>query len=187
MSMANYLFDTCSLIALVRYYLPFDKNNMLRDFIYSGFKSKEFLMLKQVQSECKQVSNGLVFSKFPQLKNIQSINFNKIVTDKVHRLIDNNFIVSQSQINRLTNEEYESQKRDFINGADFNLIHCAMENHYTIITEETPTNNDNKLFKKISAICEMQGIKCASISILLQTRLDINFAIKSTLENISSL
>ena len=69
----------------------------------------------------------------------------------------------------------------------FNLIHCAMENHYTIITEETPINNDNKLFKKISAICEMQGIKCASISTLLQTRLDINFAIKSTMENISSL
>lgn len=185
--MAKYLFDACSFIALIRYYLPFDSDDKLKNFIYKGFESKEFLMLKEVKNECKQVSSGLVFSKFPQLKNIQSINFNKIVTDKIHRLIDNNFIVSQSQINRLTNEEYESQKRDFINGADFNLIHCAMENHYTIITEETPINNDNKLFKKISAICEMQGIKCASISKLLQTKLDINFAIKLTLENISSL
>lgn len=185
--MANYLFDTCSLIALVRYYLPFDSDDKLKKFIYKGFESKEFIMLKQVKYECEQVSSGLVFNELPQLKNIKSINFNKIVTDKIHRLIDNNFIVSQSQINRLTNEEYESQKRDFINGADFNLIHCAMENNCTIITEETPTNNDNKLFKKIPTICQIQEIKCISISQLLQTRLDINFAIKLTLENISSL
>lgn len=185
--MASYLFDTCSLIALARYYLPFDKNNALRDFIYSGFETKEFLMLKQVKDECEQVSGGLVFNELPKLKNTKPINFNQIVTDKIHRLIDNNFIVSQSQINKLESGEYESQKRDFINGADFNLIYCAMENHYTIITEETPTNNDNKLFKKISVICQMQVIKCESISQLLQTRLDIDFAIKSTMENLNIL
>ena len=59
--------------------------------------------------------------------------------------------------------------------------------YLTIITEETPTNNDNKLFKKISVICQMQGVKCESISQSLQTRLDINLAIKSTLENFNSL
>ncbi|MGX3011659.1 DUF4411 family protein [Helicobacter sp. 23-1044] len=185
--MANYLFDTCSLIALVRYYLPFDKNNVLRNFIYSGFKSKEFLMLKQVQSECKQVSNGLVFSEFTNLKHIKPVNFNEVITDKFHRLIDNNFIVSQSQINKLESGEYEIQKQKFIESADFNLIYCAMENNHTIITEETPINNDNKLFKKIPTICQIQEIKCISISQLLQTRLDINFAIKSTMENINSL
>lgn len=185
--MAKYLFDTCSLIALVRYYLPFDSDDKLKNFIYKGFESKEFIMLKQIKYECEQVSSGLVFNELPQLKNVKSINFNKIVTDKIHRLIDNNFIISQAQINRLESGEYEIQKQQFIESADFNLIHCAMENNCTIITEETPTNNDNKLFKKISAICETQGIKCASISKLLQTKLDINFAIKLTLENISSL
>ncbi len=185
--MAKYLFDTCSLIALVRYYLPFDSDDKLKNFIYKGFESKEFIMLKQVKYECEQVSSGLVFNELPQLKNIQSINFNKIVTDKIHRLIDNNFIISQAQINRLESGEYEIQKQQFIESADFNLIYCAMENNCTIITEETPTNNDNKLFKKIPTICQIQEIKCISISQLLQTRLDINFAIKSTMENISSL
>lgn len=185
--MASYICDTCSLIALVRYYLPFDTSDILKSFIYNGFKSKEFLMLKQVKDECRQVSGGLVFDKLLELKNIKPINFDKVITDKIHRLIDNNFIVSQSQVNRLESGEYESQKHTFINGSDFNLIYCAMENHYTVITEETITSNDNKLFKKIPAICAMQGIKCESISQLLQTRLDIDFAIKSTMENLNSL
>ena len=185
--MAKYLFDTCSLIALVRYYLPFDINGKLKDFIYKGFTNKEFIMLKQVKDECEKVSGGLVFNELPQIKTIKSINFGEVATDKIHRLIDNNFIISQSQINRLESGEYEIQKQKFIESADFNLIYCAMKNNHTIITEETPANNNNKLFKKIPTICEMQGIRCESISQLLQTRLDINFAIKSTMENINSL
>ncbi|MGX2973445.1 DUF4411 family protein, partial [Helicobacter sp. T3_23-1059] len=97
-------------------------------------------MLKQVKDECEKVSGGLVFNEFPQIKTIKSINFGEVATDKIHRLIDNNFIISQSQINRLESGEYEIQKQKFIESADFHLIYCAMENHYTIITEETPTN-----------------------------------------------
>lgn len=187
--MAKYLFDTCSLIALVRYYIPFDSQSKLGDFIHKGFETKEFIMLEQVKNECKQVSKGLVFQKLPQLKDIKSIKFNEVITNKIHRLIDNNFIVSKSQKDRLESVEYESHKNRFINSADFNLIYCAMKNKdkYTIITEETATNNDNKLFKKIPLICEIQGIKCISISQLLQTRLDINFVIKSIMENIGLL
>lgn len=181
--MAKYLFDTCSLIALVRYYIPFDSQSKLGNFIHKGFETNEFIMLKQVKDECKQVSKGLVFQILPQLKDIKSINFNEIITDKIHSLIDNNFIVSKSQKDRLESAEYESQKSNFINSADFNLIYCAMQNHYTIITEETTAINDNKLFKKISAICQMQGIKCVSISQLLQARLDIDFTIKPKMEN----
>lgn len=185
--MAKYLFDTCSLIVLVRYYIPFDSQGKLSDFIYKGFESKEFIMLEKVKNECKQVSKGLVFQILPQLQNIKSINFNEVITDKVHRLIDNNFIVSKSQKDRLESEEYESHKNSFINSADFNLIYYAIKNGYTIITEETATSNDNKLFKKTPLICEIQRIKCISISQLLQTRLEINFTIKSTMENIGSL
>lgn len=185
--MAKYLFDTCSLIALVRYYIPFDSQGKLGDFIHKGFETKEFIMLEQVKNECKQVSKGLVFQKLPQLKDIKSINFNEVITDKIHRLIDNNFIVSKFQKDRLESVEYESHKNRFINGTDFNLIYCAMKNHYTIITEETTTINDNKLFKKISLLCEAQGIECMSISKLLQSRLDIDFVIKSTMENVGSL
>lgn len=185
--MAKYLFDTCSLIALARYYILFDSQGKLGDFIHKGFEIKEFIMLEQVKNECKQVSKGLVFQKLPQLKDIKSMKFNEVITDKIHRLIDNNFIVSKSQKDRLESVEYESQKSNFINGTDFNLIYCAMKNHYTIITEETTTINDNKLFKKISLLCEAQGIECMSISKLLQSRLDIDFVIKPTMENVGLL
>lgn len=177
--MAKYLFDSCSLIALVRYYIPFDSSGELKDFILKGFKSKEFIILKQVKNECKQVGKGLVFQKLPQLKSIKSINFNEIITDKIHRLIDNNFIVSKSQKDRLESVEYESQKSNFINSTDFNLIYCAMKNHYTIITEETVIGNDNKLFKKIPLICQEQRIKCIALPNLFKERVDISFSIKT--------
>lgn len=176
--MAKYLFDTCSLIALVRYYIPFDSQGKLGDFIHKGFETKEFIMLEQVKNECKQVSKGLVFQTLPQLKDIKSIKFNEVITDKIHRLIDNNFIVSKSQKDRLESVEYESHKNRFINSADFNLIYCAMKNHYTIITEETTTINDNKLFKKIPLLCQEQRIKCITLPDLFKERVDISFSIK---------
>lgn len=184
--MDKYLFDACSLISLVRYYLPFDSDNKLKDFICKGFEYKEFLMLKEVKNECDKVAGGLIFKELPQLKNIKSTNFNEIITDKIHKLIDNNFIVSQSKIDGLESGEYESQKHDFINGADFKLIHCAMTNKdkYIIVTEETPTNNDNKLFKKIPTICKMQNIKCISLVELLKERVDICF-VKKHNQNLS--
>lgn len=174
--MAKYLFDTCSLIALVRYYIPFDSQGKLGDFIHKGFETKEFIMLEQVKNECKQVSKGLVFQTLPQLVNIKHTHFESIPTAEIH--------IKRKQI---SDSDYESQKSNFINSADFNLIYCAMKNHYTIITEETATSNDNKLFKKIPLLCETQGIECVSISKLLQTRLDIDFVIKPTMGNIGLL
>ena len=55
---------------------------------------------------------------------------------------------------------------------------------YIIVTEETPTNNDNKLFKKIPTICKMQNIKCISLVELLKERVDICF-VKKHNQNLS--
>lgn len=184
--MAKYLFDTCSLIALVRYYIPFDSQGKLGDFIHKGFETKEFIILEQVKNECKQVSKGLVFQTLPQLVNIKHTHFESIPTAEIHNLIDEKFVAPLKR-KQISDSDYESQKSNFINSADFNLIYCAMKNHYTIITEETAISNDNKLFKKIPLLCETQGIECVSISKLLQTRLDIDFVIKPTMGNIGLL
>lgn len=165
--MAKYLFDTCSLIALVRYYIPFDSQGKLGDFIHKGFETKEFIMLEQVKNECKQVSKGLVFQTLPQLVNIKHTHFESIPTAEIH--------IKRKQI---SDSDYESQKSNFINSADFNLIYCAMKNHYTIITEETVTSNDNKLFKKIPLLCQEQRIKCITLPDLFKERVDISFSIK---------
>ncbi len=176
--MAKYLFDTCSLIALVRYYIPFDLSGELKDFILKGFKSKEFIILKQVKNECKQVGKGLVFQKLPQLKSIKHAPFDATPTADIHNLIDEMFIVPLKR-KQIADSNYESQKSNFINSADFNLIYCAMQNHYIIITEESATNNDNKLFKKIPLICQEQKIKCITLPDLLKERVDISFSIKT--------
>jgi len=45
--------DTSSLLSLVRYYLPFDKNGVLFGLIKSKFASGEIIMLDAVYEESK--------------------------------------------------------------------------------------------------------------------------------------
>lgn len=135
-------------------------------------------MLKEVEDECKWVSQGLVFEKLLKPHNISVMPFNEIITDKLHREIDNDFISSLRKKNTLEQQEYESQKQTFIQSADFKLIHYAMQNpQCTIITEESLAGNDNKLFKKIPKICEIKGIKCLSLPKFIQEKLKLSFVL----------
>ncbi|AWI34823.1 hypothetical protein [Helicobacter apodemus] len=95
--MNKILFDTSSLIAFVRYYLPFDKKGELQRFLSEGFNQKEFLLIKEVENECKSVSQGLVFENFLKPHNLIATPFNEIITDKLHREVDNNFIISYAK------------------------------------------------------------------------------------------
>lgn len=176
--MDKILFDTSSLVAFVRYHLPFDEKKELQDFLSEGFNQKEFLLIKEVENECKSVSQGLVFKTFLEPHNIIAMSFNEIITDRLHREIDNNFIVSSAKKNRLEQQEYESQKQTFIQSADFKLIHYAIQNpQCTIITEESLAENDNKLFKKIPKICEVKGIKWLNLTKFIQEKLELSFNI----------
>jgi len=135
-------------------------------------------LLKEVEDECKWVSQGLVFEKLLKPHNISVMPFNEIITDKLHREIDNNFIVSLTKKNRLEQQEYESQKQTFIQSADFKPIHYAIQNpQCTIITEESLAENDNKLFKKIPKICEAKGIKWLNLTKFIQEKLELSFNI----------
>ena len=44
----EYYFDTSSLVALARYYHPFDKNGRLFDFVRSKFQNKEIIVLDAI-------------------------------------------------------------------------------------------------------------------------------------------
>ena len=50
--------DTSSLLSLVRYYLPFDNNDVLKEFILKKIQLKELIIIDYVYSECKNVSGG---------------------------------------------------------------------------------------------------------------------------------
>jgi len=44
----EYYFDTSSLVALARYYHPFDKEGRLFEFVRSKFQSKEIIVLDAI-------------------------------------------------------------------------------------------------------------------------------------------
>jgi O-methyltransferase involved in polyketide biosynthesis len=47
------IIDTSSLLSLVRYYLPFDNNNKLFDFIKQEIKNGRIVVIDEVLKECK--------------------------------------------------------------------------------------------------------------------------------------
>ena len=81
---------------------------------------------------------------------------------------------------KLSDVEYENQKNRFLEDTDMKLIILSLnlikENKEEIIlvTEETETSNDNKLFKKIPAICKELDIITMSLPEVLKKYNDIN-------------
>lgn len=82
----------------------------------------------------------------------------------------------------MTEPEYESQKNSFLNGADMrqiilclNLARDFKEQEILLVTEETESGNDNKLFKKIPIICHELNLKTINLPGLLQIYKEIDF------------
>ena len=49
------IIDTSSLLSLVRYYLPFDQDTKLFDFIKSEFENGNLILIDAVYQECDTV------------------------------------------------------------------------------------------------------------------------------------
>ena len=85
---------------------------------------------------------------------------------------------------KLNDVEFEKKKEIYLESADSKLILYGLEIRKkmrvpcTIITEETKTNNDNKLFKKLPAICKEVKLKVMTIPELLKSSEEINLIIK---------
>ena len=56
----KFLIDTNSLLILVRYYLPFDKNDSLKNLIQNKISIGEIILLDRVVEESKYVSKRIV-------------------------------------------------------------------------------------------------------------------------------
>jgi hypothetical protein len=57
--------DTSSLVSLVRYFLPFDKEGKLKAFLEENILSGNIIVLEQVAEECKRQGKGQVIEAFP--------------------------------------------------------------------------------------------------------------------------
>ena len=188
--------DTSSLLSLVRYYLPFDKNSVLFDFIKAKIQQGEIIIIDKILEECSYNSKGLVLQKLDYLTDKKFTKSAKLPykTDtlivpspaKFLRQIDNQFIntVVRKQRN-LSDVEYENQKNHFLEDTDMKLIILCLnlkkvneDEEIILVTEETESNNDNKLFKKIPSICKELSISTMTLPELLAKYDDINVEFK---------
>ncbi len=60
------VFDTNSLLSLVRYYLPFDEKEVLFQFIKLKIENGE-IIIDKILDKCNYISKGVVLNKMPFL------------------------------------------------------------------------------------------------------------------------
>ena len=72
----------------------------------------------------------------------------------------------------MTDEEYISQKNEFLQSGDGKIIvfsqifkkeQALLFNDFFVLTEESRTTNDGKLFKKLPLICDELDIKTLTL------------------------
>lgn len=189
------LIDTSSLLSLVRYYLPFDKKGVLFEVIKRKFETGEIILLDAVLEECKYVGQKAILIKLDYLEDKDFLKDNKVIlkTDDLIPLapakflnqLKNQFVANQYQFRKLTEAEFEVKKKEFLDSADAKLIMYAQrlmkenpEEEFYLVTEETSSANDLKLFKKIPAICNILGIPVITLPELLGkfSEIDLGFS-----------
>ncbi|MBK0382108.1 DUF4411 family protein [Pedobacter sp. SD-b] len=182
--------DTNSLLSLVRYYLPFDKKGVLFKFFKVKIEKGEIIIIDKVYQECTYNSKGVVLATLDYLNNKTFLKSSKVPykTDsllapspsKFLRQVENQFVntVVKRQ-KKLTDTEFENQKSSFLNDADMKQIILCLNlikdnERVVLVTEETENSNDNKLFKKIPAICKELEIETMTLPELIATYEGIN-------------
>lgn len=186
--------DTSSLLSLVRYYLPFDKKKILFEIIKAKIANGEIIVIDKIIEECEYTSKGLVLKSLSFLKDKSFNKTHKLPLNtefilppapaKFYRMIDNNFVVAVLRA-RLNETQYDSLKNDFMNSADMKMILTSLnlkKDNLTedifLVTEETEASNDNKVFKKIPAICSLLDITTINIQQLIDKFEGVNIEIK---------
>jgi hypothetical protein len=185
--------DTNSLLSLVRYYLPFDKKGVLFQFFKKKIEIGEIIIIDKVLQECTYNSKGIVITTLDYLNEKVFLKSAKAPykTDsllapspaKFLRQVENQFVNTVVRRQRkLTDTEFENQKNAFLNDTDIKQIILCLNllkdgEKVILVTEETESSNDNKLFKKIPAICKELEVETMTLPELLAKYdgIDIDF------------
>ncbi|MCL7989213.1 DUF4411 family protein [Sphingobacterium sp. lm-10] len=177
--------DTNSLVSLVRYYLPFDVQDVLFAFIKQKIADGEIVIIDKVLEQCSYQSKGLVLNSLKYLTDKAFLKAAQVPTKtdeilppspaKFLRQVDNQFVNRVVRNRReITDAEYDVQKNHYLNDADMKMIIFCLhlkqktsDRKILLVTEETEQSNDNKLFKKIPAICKELQIETCPLPDLL--------------------
>lgn len=171
----RYIVDTSTWVSLIRYYKPFDKNSIIYDFFKEKVIQGDFILLEEVSKECSFVSKKIVVNELDYIidKKLITKTIDLLPTKKFYNLLENQFS-NQNQRRLLEESEIENLTRMFLQSADSKIILKAieisktLEKEISIVTEETTSNNDNKLYKKIPSICNILGIHCIGLPKLIE-------------------
>lgn len=167
--------DSCSLVSVARYYLPLDKEGLLVPFLKSVLNSGEVILLDAVVREVRYTAKGIAIKAMPFLDDKKYIKKTEDLIPpapkKFDNLLDNNFCVKALKKD-MTDEEYISQKKEFLQSGDgkiivfsqvFNKEQALQFNDFFVLTEESRITNDGKLFKKLPLICDELKIKTLTL------------------------
>ncbi len=185
--------DTSSLLSLVRYYLPFDKNNILFEFFQQKIQNGEIIIIDKVLIECTFQSKGLVIKMLPYLTDKTFLKIAKAPVNTESLIAPNtkqflhqlgnvfvNAVIKKSR--GITEVEFEKSKSDFLETADMKQVILCLNllkdgEQVILVTEETENSNDGKLFKKLPFICKELGIETLTIPELITSYngIDIDF------------
>lgn len=178
----NVIIDTSSLLALVRYYLPFDKNNLLKDFIKEKFEAGELIIIDKVFEEATYISKGIILTELDFLKDKKKhIKTTDILPNTAFfNLLENHFCNKDvKRLQDITEVEFELEKERYLKMADAKMILYALsikKENPILVTEETKNANDNKLFKKLPDNCSSINIECCNLPSLFKKHFKINIS-----------
>ena len=167
----KFIIDTSSWVALVRYYHPFDNGSVIYDFFKEKVVRKDFILLDEVVRECSFVAKKIVIDKLDFIKVKENqIKTNELLPNrKFYNLLENQFC-NQFQKRRLNEAEFEAETNSFIKSADAKIILQALKwqreglfDEPIIVSEESESANDHKLFKKIPVMCKSVDIECITL------------------------
>lgn len=174
--------DTSSLLALVRYYLPFDKDDSLRKFIIGKIEAGEIIIIDKVFEESKYIAKGIIIKVLNPPKHKVLKTNNLLPTAKFFNQVENQLCYG-SQKNRLNSAEFEVEKNKFLDAADAKqILYCIKDRNSLdidkpiLVTEETKSENDSKTFKKLPEICEILEIEYCNLTTLLRDHFKLHLS-----------
>jgi hypothetical protein len=182
----EYYFDTSSLVALARYFSPFDRSASLYNFIQGKYVSREIVVLDVVFREAQRTSRRIVLDTFPFIEEKKDLIVNTadlmpVSPRRFSNMVNNNFV--HTAMVRNGNIDFSILKQEFLNSGDgklimtmYNRLHDDKNAEICIVSEESPAYNDRKVFKKIPVLCEQIHARCITlVDYLLSTSLQLSF------------
>lgn len=176
--------DTSSLMALVRYYIPFDRDDSLKNFFKNKIESKEIIIIDKVAIESKRIDKGIITKTLGFIDEKKNQVKTDILLPEASFLRDlENRLCYGARKNTLDEFEFENRKQVFLEEADAKLLLFCLSNKgglnldkFMLVTEETRTDNDGKLFKKLPELCELLNIEHCNLPSLLIEYYNINLS-----------